>query len=264
MCVLHWKHHRERPAIYLCLFDVGSLSVPLFSEVKVFLQCTGFKPTSQHAQDPWTECWPLWGLLFIHEPYTIRSDMGLWAWSTLLWDSGIWPQGTHAEHQPFHLKRALRQQGRRNALNTECRNVTRCSENRLMSWPSEKKEKIQILFKSTSKMGLWGQRKWEQRMQNVLEDVAAALMRGWVSSTTKTFSPTETSPHTEIHLLDWEELGAEMVGGAWILDSEDLGSNPGSYMWPWASQSDSAFSILAVKRDKEFTRSLNCCAALMK
>ena len=163
----------QRHAIYLPLFAIGPLSVPFFPGVKVFPYSTGFKLTSQYAQDPWTECWPLWCLLSIHEPYTIRSDMGLWAWSILLRDSGTWHQepmlntshSTSKGHSESNIEEKCKM------LNVEMW----LGVQKLDWWAGlvRRKKKFPVLLKSTSKMGLWGQRKWGQRVRNVLEDVAA-------------------------------------------------------------------------------------------
>lgn len=88
------------------------------------------------------------------------------------------------------------------------------------------------------KMSPWDQRKWEQKMWNVLEEVAATLMWGWVYSTTETFSPTATKHYIGIHLSDLG--GTQGRGGGKITDCgvRGLGSNTDSHMWLWASQSD--------------------------
>ena len=114
-------------------------------------------------------------------------------------------------------------------------------------------------------MSPWDQRKWEQKMWNVLEEIAATLMWGWVSSTTETFSPTATKHYIGIHLSDLEELKAEVVGRSLTVESKDLGRVP-TYTCGCGqvSQTHGTSVVLAVKQDKEFMPSLKSCVAPMK
>lgn len=157
------------------------------------MQCTGFQPISWHTGSS-ASCWPLWHQLSILEPYPVCS--GLRALKSIPQQgSSTWPPGPMWRHQPFCTTKCTY------GIKWSGRNATSLTQNR----------------------SPWGQRKWEQKMWNVLEEVVATLMRGAVSSTTETFSPM-VSKHFKGSIYR-------------ICGVRGLGSNPALYVWLWASQS---------------------------